>query len=93
MPSSKVTLFFKNENHDGVYEVISYPKSEMEGGTDEQLADEMAALTHSVAWRRKQRRAVEPGDQIKIGKKRYVYTDGLHGTPLDLWPHLGIEEG
>jgi len=92
MATAKVTLLFTAADGEGHYEVISYPKSEMEGATTEALADEMAALTHCVEWRRKHRRAVSPGDLLKIGKKTYRYTDGINGTPLAVWPHLGIEE-
>jgi len=91
MATSKVVLLFREEGGTAHYEVLSYPKREMEGTTPAELADEMAALTHRVEWRRKHRRAVGPGDLIKIGKDTYDYTDGIAGIPLDIWPHLGIE--
>lgn len=92
MATKKVSLLFQEEGGSNHYEVLSYPQSEMEGGGPEALADEMAALTHRVEWRRKHRRAVGPGDLIRIGRKTYRYTDGIQGTPLAVWPHLGIEE-
>lgn len=78
------------------YEVLCYPVREMQGATVVAIADEFAAITHTLAWRRKFRRSVKPGDRLHMGRRtdvrKYVYTSGLDGEPLDVWPHLGIEE-
>jgi len=92
MATPKVKLLFSSEIEDNHYEVLAYPRSEMEGSSEVELADELAALTHSVEWRRQGRRGVAPGDRMAVGRKLYEYTDGIAGTPLVVWPHLGIQE-